>query len=90
VGGGHDAIVPAPRDQVYARAPWAAPALMRRADLDAAGRPAVAPPPPAALAERIARIALARHAAGGAPPAPLYIRGADAAPPRDAPPVIVP
>ncbi|PZQ46973.1 MAG: tRNA (adenosine(37)-N6)-threonylcarbamoyltransferase complex dimerization subunit type 1 TsaB [Rhodovulum sulfidophilum] len=34
----------------------------------------------------IARVALGRHAAGGAPrPAPLYIRRADAAPPSEAP-----
>ena len=40
------------------------------------------------LTEAIARHA-ATAAAGGPPPAPLYIRPADAAPSRDAPPVIL-
>lgn len=43
---------------------------------------------PMALAESIARIAAAR--APGAPPAPIYLRPADAAPPSDPPPVILP
>lgn len=41
------------------------------------------------LAEAIARVALARRDADNPPPAPLYLRPADAAPPRDAPPVIL-
>ncbi|WP_172299029.1 tRNA (adenosine(37)-N6)-threonylcarbamoyltransferase complex dimerization subunit type 1 TsaB [Pseudoruegeria sp. HB172150] len=45
---------------------------------------------PAELALSIARIAAARPVAEGARPAPLYIRPADAAPPREAPPVILP
>jgi len=47
---------------------------------------------PAELTPAIARLAAARLATG-APiprPAPLYIRGADAAPPRDPAPVILP
>ncbi len=40
-------------------------------------RPALAP------AEAIARIAAARPARGASPPSPLYLRPADAAPPRD-------
>ena len=43
---------------------------------------------PMALAESIARIAAIR--APGAPPAPIYLRPADAAPPSDPPPVILP
>ena len=43
---------------------------------------------PMALAECIARIAATR--APGAPPAPIYLRPADAAPPSDPPPVILP
>lgn len=43
---------------------------------------------PMALAESIARIAATR--APGAPPAPIYLRPADAAPPSDPPPVILP
>jgi len=42
---------------------------------------------PAVLASQIARIAAHRQA--GPAPAPLYIRAADAAPARDAPPVIL-
>ena len=38
----------------------------------------------------IARIAASRHAAPQPRPAPLYLRGADAAPPSDPPPVILP
>lgn len=45
-------------------------------------------PPALPLAEAIARIAATR--APGARPAPFYLRGADAAPPADPPPVILP
>lgn len=43
------------------------------------------------LPETLTRVALARLATPGTlpPPAPLYVRSADAAPPRDAPPVIL-
>lgn len=44
---------------------------------------------PADLAESIARIAAARPAPATRP-APLYLRAADAAPARDAPPVLLP
>ncbi len=42
------------------------------------------------LAEAIARIAAARAATPQPRPAPFYLRGADAAPPSDPPPVILP
>ena len=42
------------------------------------------------VAEAIARIAAARLDQPSAPPAPLYLRPADAAPARDAPPQIIP
>lgn len=45
---------------------------------------------PPALAEAIARVALDRLGSDQPRPAPLYIRGADAAPPSDPPPVILP
>ena len=45
-------------------------------------------PPALPLAEAMARIAATR--APGARPAPFYLRGADAAPPSDPPPVILP
>lgn len=49
-------------------------------------------PPAMPLAEAIARIAAARLAAGGQHPrpAPVYLRPADAAPPSEAPPVLLP
>ena len=79
------AAVPAPRGQVYLSSPEAAPALM---PADAAGD-ALLPPPPDTLARAIAAVAAAAGAGPFAPPAPLYLRAADAAPPRDAPPEIV-
>ena len=47
-------------------------------------------PPAHPVAEAIARIAASRFAQTATPPAPLYLRAADAAPARDAPPTIVP
>jgi tRNA threonylcarbamoyl adenosine modification protein YeaZ len=49
------------------------------------GLPAAMP-----LAEAIARIALTRLGSDQPRPAPFYLRGADAAPPSDPPPVILP
>jgi tRNA threonylcarbamoyladenosine biosynthesis protein TsaB len=65
----------------YAAADIAAPAAARAEDRALSD-----------IAPRIARRAAERLAAGGpvARPAPLYIRPADAAPPREAPPVILP
>jgi hypothetical protein len=42
------------------------------------------------LAEAIARIGAARAMTPQPRPAPFYLRGADAAPPADPPPVILP
>ena len=47
-------------------------------------------PPAMPLAEAIARIAASRAATPQPRPAPFYLRGADAAPPSDPPPVILP
>ena len=47
-------------------------------------------PPAMPLAEAIARIAATRADAPQPRPAPFYLRGADAAPPSDPPPVILP
>ena len=47
-------------------------------------------PPAMPLAEAIARIAALRLDDDTPPPAPFYLRGADAAPPADPPPVILP
>lgn len=79
------AAVPAPRDHVYLQAPGTAPVLL---PLTEAGAPLVLPPAPDVLAAQIARAA-ATAPADGPPPAPLYIRAADAAPSRDTPPVIL-
>lgn len=48
------------------------------------------PPDPAALVEATARIAALRLGAARPRPAPVYLRGPDAAPPRDPAPVILP
>jgi tRNA threonylcarbamoyladenosine biosynthesis protein TsaB len=46
-------------------------------------------PQTCSLVEAIARIAFARIGTPQPPPAPFYLRGADAAPPSDPPPVIL-
>ncbi|SEK66716.1 tRNA threonylcarbamoyl adenosine modification protein YeaZ [Roseovarius azorensis] len=76
--------VPAPRDQVYVQRPGAAPDLVPLAGITGHSLP----PVPATLAETIARLAVTAPA-DSPPPAPLYIRPADAAPARDLPPVIL-
>ena len=76
--------VPAPRDRGYVQRVGQAPELVAMADVP----DALLPPPPVLLAERIARLA-ARAPDNGPLPAPLYVRPADAAPARDAPPVIL-
>ena len=48
----------------------------------------VLPPDPAHLAELMARLA-AQAVQDSPPPAPLYVRPADAAPARDLPPVVL-
>ncbi len=84
----HLAAVPAPRDQLYIRPPGAAPRLATQLEAEALGLPLILSPAPQDLAARIARAAAAARDTA-LPPAPLYIRPADAAPPREAPPVIL-
>ncbi|MFY0308997.1 tRNA (adenosine(37)-N6)-threonylcarbamoyltransferase complex dimerization subunit type 1 TsaB [Leisingera sp. D0M16] len=85
--------VPAPRDQVYAALPGKAPRLMPRQEAEDAARGAglaFAPEAsPAGMAEAIARIAAARFQTVSEPPAPLYLRSADAAPSSDVPPALI-
>ena len=85
--------VPAPRDQVYAALPGEAPRLMPRQEAEGAARGAglaFAPEAsPAGMAEAIARIAAARFQTVTEPPAPLYLRSADAAPSSDVPPALI-
>ncbi len=83
--------VPAPRDQIYEQGYGCAPeAPLMRAKTTDGELLALLPPAPAELAERIARVALTRAAFETEAPAPLYLRAADAAPAKDAPPVILP
>ena len=91
------ALVPAPRDQVYRQdisaAENSAAFLQPRTDVlrEAATRGvAVLDMPPAdQLVANIARIAGQRWQGPRLAPAPLYVRAADAAPARDAPPVLI-
>lgn len=76
--------VPAPRDMAYTQTGKAAPELVAMATVT----DPVFPPEPALLAELMARLS-AQAAQDGPPPAPLYVRPADAAPARDLPPVIL-
>ncbi len=76
--------VPAPQDQLYVAPSGTEPHLVSITDI---GTTAL-PPDGAQLATNIALIAH-RAAPPFSRPAPLYIRPADAAPPREAPPLIL-
>ena len=84
----HIPAVPAPREQVYIRPDGAAPRLVTLEEAERLGKPLAYPPEPGQLALAIARAATTADVPAPAP-APLYIRPADAAPSRDAPPVIL-
>ena len=77
--------IPAPREMVYVM-DGAQVVLTHAADV----RDAARPPPPAALAEAIARHAVSLWPQKAPAPAPFYVRAPDAAPARDAPPPILP
>jgi N6-L-threonylcarbamoyladenine synthase len=86
-------IIDAKRGDVYAQAfgaqPWG-PALVPRDSATSGtviGMDAARPQYPAAIA--IGRIAARRYRSTDQRPAPLYLRPADAAPARDAPPAIL-
>ncbi|AZV80265.1 tRNA (adenosine(37)-N6)-threonylcarbamoyltransferase complex dimerization subunit type 1 TsaB [Parasedimentitalea marina] len=86
--------IPAPREQVYAALLDQAPRLMPAQEAAEAARSAgltFAPEAtPADLAEAIARCAALRFNDNTLPPpAPLYLRAADAAPSRDVPPALI-
>ncbi|MEL7398906.1 MAG: tRNA (adenosine(37)-N6)-threonylcarbamoyltransferase complex dimerization subunit type 1 TsaB [Pseudomonadota bacterium] len=76
--------VPAPQNQMYIAPEGESPRLVPHAE---DGHTAW-PPKPETLATNIALIAI-EATAPFTRPAPLYIRSADAAPPRDTPPVIL-
>ncbi len=86
-------LIDARRDMIYAQrlGTDGAPTLMSGPGA-AALSPSVGPDSNVPVAPAIARIAAARLAQGHdiPRPAPLYIRAADAAPPRDPAPVILP
>ena len=80
--------IPAPRGQAYVQTLHAdgsttLPEIIRQAAVPA-------PVPAATLITAVARIAASRFGQDNPRPAPLYIRSADAAPPRDPAPIIVP
>lgn len=80
--------ISAPRDQVYVQTPETPPRLMPRDQAEAIG-PLFVCDTPAAQAGAIAQIAAQRWTSAEAPPAPLYVRPADAAPSSDVPPVLL-
>ncbi len=88
--------IPAPRDMVYLCNPTdpacvpqllSVPAATDKAQQD--GRHLQSQVSPQALAEAIAHITARRWQTTNHPPAPLYVRPADAAPSRNAPPVML-
>lgn len=92
-------IEDARRGEVYVQSFDAEPGAARLARPDALGdvtalqtgsAAADGLPPAMALVEAIARIAATRTGGAQPRPAPFYLRGADAAPPADPPPVILP
>ncbi len=90
---GELAVIPAPRDQVYAAPADQAPRLMAASEAAELARGAgltyapVASPPQ--LAARIAQLTAERYTTSTDAPAPLYLRAADAAPGRDTPPALI-
>ena len=81
---GHIPALPAPREQLYICPDGHAPTLLPRTEAETFGTLAQAPQP-RDFAVAIARVAAAAPE-GAAPPAPLYLKPADAAPARDTPP----
>jgi len=85
----HIAVLPGPRGMCYVQAPGSKPKLVPEQEALETTPPAAYLPAPADLAVAIARVAARRADKPDEPPAPLYLKPADAAPPRDAPPVIL-
>ncbi|MFV1601201.1 MULTISPECIES: tRNA (adenosine(37)-N6)-threonylcarbamoyltransferase complex dimerization subunit type 1 TsaB [unclassified Phaeobacter] len=87
------AAVPAPRDHVYALPPGGEPRLMPLVEAQAVAAAhdleLLAEATPPNIAEAIARNAVDRYQTEAVAPAPLYLRAADAAPARDAPPTLI-
>ncbi len=85
---GQTPAIPAPRDQVYLQPQDAAPRLTSRQAADSLG-PLFLCDQPDRQVHAIAQLAARRWTTVKAPPAPLYVRPADAAPSRDVPPVLL-
>jgi tRNA threonylcarbamoyladenosine biosynthesis protein TsaB len=88
--------IPAPRDQVYLcnpNDPSIDPVLMPQQEAqniaENLGRSLNSDTTPQHIAIAIAEIAASRWKTTTKPPAPLYVRAADAAPSRDKPPVLI-
>ncbi|MBT8154024.1 tRNA (adenosine(37)-N6)-threonylcarbamoyltransferase complex dimerization subunit type 1 TsaB [Epibacterium ulvae] len=85
--------IPAPRDHVYIALPDQAPRLLPVEEANACARGAglmvVAEASPEGIAARIAQIAASRATETVNPPAPLYLKPADAAPSKDKPPALL-
>ena len=81
-------VIPAPRDQLYIRRPGDMPDLASPQEARTPDLPLAVLPAPEVMATTIARLAAAAPVTAPAP-APLYVKPADAAPPREAPPVIL-
>ncbi|WP_288938320.1 tRNA (adenosine(37)-N6)-threonylcarbamoyltransferase complex dimerization subunit type 1 TsaB [uncultured Roseovarius sp.] len=85
----HLPVIPGPRGMSYVQAAGEAPRLAPPEEIAAFGLPVAERPAPVKLAEAIARVAAKREGGPNEAPAPLYVKPADAAPSRDAPPVIL-
>ncbi|NOD47920.1 MULTISPECIES: tRNA (adenosine(37)-N6)-threonylcarbamoyltransferase complex dimerization subunit type 1 TsaB [unclassified Ruegeria] len=80
--------IAAPRDQVYVQVPGSKPSLMPKSEAEALG-PLFSCQDPEKQVQAIARLTAERWHDVSEPPAPLYVRPADAAPSRDVSPVLL-
>ncbi|CUK01144.1 t(6)A37 threonylcarbamoyladenosine biosynthesis protein [Ruegeria denitrificans] len=87
IGGGIPAIR-APREQVYVAVPDQNPALVAQEKAESLGALTLNDDPDLQV-RAIARLAAQRWSTTTLPPAPLYVRPADAAPSKDSPPVLL-
>lgn len=85
----HIAVLPGPRGMCYVQTPGAQPTLVPEDEALDTTLPVAHLPAAADLAVEIARVAARRAGKPDELPAPLYLKPADAAPSRDAPPVIL-
>ena len=86
-GAGGTVSIPAPRGQFYVKRVGEVAVI---ADAEPAGATRLADLPVAAFVAAIARVGRDKAAVPQPRPAPFYLRGADAAPASDPPPVILP